>query len=60
MAAVHTFQSFNESLSAQDQEGLKDVIRRYRAELLEARSEDARTRIVEGYIREVHDVLQNQ
>lgn len=60
MAAVDTFQSFNASLSGEEKTQLKDLIHQFRSDLLAARSEDARTRIVEGYIWEVHDFLQNQ
>ena len=57
MAAIDNFHSFNSSLSKEEREGLKDLITQHQAELLAARSEDARTRITEHYIKEVHDIL---
>ena len=60
MAAEDTFRSFNSSLSEQERTQLSDFIRQYRTELLAARSEDARTRIVESYIKEVHNLLQQR
>jgi len=60
MAAEDTFRSFNSSLSEQERTQLSDFIRQYRTELLAARSEDARARIVESYIKEVHNLLQQR
>jgi len=57
MSAVDTFESFTASLSGKNKESLKDYIRLQRADLLAARSEDARNRIVESYIGAVHDIL---
>lgn len=60
MAAEDTFRNFNSSLSEQEGTRLGDFILQYQTELLAARSEDARARIVESYIKEVHDLLQQR
>ncbi|MFN0156697.1 MAG: hypothetical protein ACKVRP_01340 [Bacteroidota bacterium] len=56
MAALDTFQSFNSGLTERDRQRIQDLMRTKAAELLAARSEDARKRIVEGYLDEVHIV----
>jgi len=58
MAADDTFRAFNSSLSEQLRVRLDVFIRQYQTELLAARSEDAKTRIVESYIKEAHHFLQ--
>jgi hypothetical protein len=45
------------SLSRLDREFLRDLIKIRRAELLAARSEDARLRLIQSYIGEVHELL---
>ena len=60
MAAFDTFQHFNESLRQAERELLRDLTRRRREELLAARSEDARVRLVEDFIQEVHNVVQQK
>ncbi len=60
MAAQDTFDSFNCSLSLQDRTHLKEFINSERQELLAARSEDARVRIVHEYIKQVHETLQEK
>ena len=57
MAAFDTFHAFNNSLSEEQRNVLRDLIRSQTEELLAARSEDARTRIVGRYLQEVHDRL---
>ncbi len=54
MAAFDTFHSFNNSLSLEQREMLNDFIRSKTEEMLSARSEDARIRIVDHYLQEVH------
>jgi|WetSurMetagenome_2_1015567.scaffolds.fasta_scaffold1205713_2 hypothetical protein len=57
MAAFDAFDDATGSLSAEEKERLKDVIKTTRGELLAARSEEARVRLVHEYIRTVHDLL---
>jgi len=57
MAAHDSFDQFNASLSRLDREFLRDLIKIRRAELLAARSEDARLRLIQSYIGEVHELL---
>jgi len=57
MAARDSFDQFNASLSRQDREFLRDLIKIRRAELLAARSEDARLRLIQSYVGEVHELL---
>lgn len=52
------FNAFNESLSASQRERLRETIKRKNEELLAARSEDARVRLVHQYIEEVHELLE--
>jgi hypothetical protein len=59
MSAVDTFEKFTSSLSSRTQESIKDFIRLQRTELLAARSEDARNRVVQNYITGVHDLLED-
>ena len=60
MSAADTFESFTASLSVKNRELLKDFIRLQRTELLAARSEDARTRIVQSYVAHIHDLLHEE
>jgi hypothetical protein len=57
MAARDSFDQFNASLLRQDREFLRDLIKIRKAELLAARSEDARLRLIQSYIGEVHELL---
>ena len=57
MAAIDTFNGVTAALSSQDRELLREFIREQRADLLAARSEDAMVRLVEEYIKEVHELL---
>jgi hypothetical protein len=60
MAAFDTFHSFNGSLSDEQRKSLGDFIKRQTDELLAARSEDARIRIVDRYLQEVHGRLEER
>lgn len=57
MAAYDKFESFNASLSSKDQIQLKEFVVGKREEILQARSEDARVRLVNDYIKEIHENL---
>ena len=57
MAAAESFESFLESLPQNDREALKEVIQIQRDDLFAARSEEARVRIVNDFIKEAHDRL---
>ena len=57
MAAYDSFEHFNASLSLGDRKSLRDLIKARNAELLAARSEDARLRLLQSYIEEVHELL---
>jgi DNA-directed RNA polymerase specialized sigma subunit len=56
MAAIETFHSFNEKLAPKERDELSNFIAAHMQELLAARSEDARKRIVEQYTRLVHEM----
>lgn len=56
MAAADTFRMFNAHLAEPDRRRLQHVMQSTAAELLAARSEDARKRIVESYLDEVRMV----
>lgn len=60
MAAFDLFQSVVEGLSDADRKALEREIRRQREELLAARSEDERIRLVHEYIREVKELLSHR
>jgi hypothetical protein len=57
MAAQETFDNFIASLSPAERERLKDLIILEREQLLSARSEDARLRLVHDFIVEVNDLV---
>ena len=57
MSAVETYQTFTASLGADARKRVESLIREYREDLLAARSEDARLRLVEDYIREARRLL---
>lgn len=59
MAATDTFRHFNDSLRPEVRKSITDFMRENAEELLAARSEDARNRIVEAYIKEVHRLTKN-
>ena len=58
MAALDMFITFNESLSDAQREAVRELILSRRDELLGARSEDARVRLVSKHIDEVREGLQ--
>lgn len=60
MAAENTFQSFNSLLSDRERAIFKQLIQQTTEELLAARSEDARIRIVNSYLEEIHDRVEGQ
>jgi hypothetical protein len=51
------FDKFNSTLSIQDAESIRELVKTRRTELLAALSEDARIRVVEHYIEEVSEIL---
>jgi hypothetical protein len=55
MAAFDTYTSFCASLGAKEKRDLNEFLNQERAQLLAARSEEARVRIVSEMIKEVHD-----
>ena len=57
MAAFDTFEHLINSLPMKDRESLQGVIREQRTELLAARSEDARVRLVTQYTDEIRERL---
>lgn len=57
MAAAELYQNYLASLSDKDRVQLIELIRYSREDLLAARSEEARVRIAEEFIREAHDRL---
>ena len=57
MAAYDKFENFNASLSSKDWTELKDFVTGRREEILQARSEDARVRLVHDYVKEMHERL---
>ena len=57
MAASDLFQSVVDSLSAKERDLVKEHIQMWREDLLAARSEEARVRLVEEFIRDVHERL---
>jgi hypothetical protein len=54
MAAHDTFRQFNASLPEETRTSVAEIIRQAGEDLLAARSEDARTRIVDIHIRDVN------
>jgi len=53
MAAVELFESVVAELSDRERALLADTLRSWRADMLAARSEDARVRLVSDFIQEV-------
>jgi len=52
MAAAEMFNAFTAALPPRDREALRDAIRERREDMLAARSEEARVRLAEYFIRE--------
>jgi hypothetical protein len=59
MAAWDAFEQFIAALSAAERDALKELIEFQRADLLAARSEEARLRSVEEFINEAHERFQS-
>jgi hypothetical protein len=57
MAATDTFESILASLSEQERKQIGPYLRAQQADLMAARSEDARLRIVGECVGEVHRIL---
>ncbi len=60
VAAEDKFESFNAALSPKEKTQLGNLISLTWREILAARSEDARVRVVQDYIREAYDSLQRK
>ena len=60
MAAIESFESFIAMLTPKEQESQEHRIKNQRADLLAARSEEARVRLVTDFIREVRESLPHQ
>lgn len=60
MAARDMFESFSASLPERDREMLRELIAVRSADMLSARSEDARVRVAEEFIREAKGVMKVQ
>ena len=59
MAAINLFESFCSKLSTSDREALKLLIRNCREDILASRSEDARVRIAETFVKDAHYFLKD-
>lgn len=57
MAAMDTFRSFLASLTPRERDSLQDLVHDQESDLLAARSEDARVRLVNDFIRVAHESL---
>jgi hypothetical protein len=57
MAATDSFESFVSALTEMEQKHVAPYIKAQREDLLAARSEDARLRIVNAFVEEVHRLL---
>lgn len=55
MAAYDTLESFITSLTDMNRTSVSEPLKILKAELLAARSEEARVRLVHEFIRDVHD-----
>jgi hypothetical protein len=60
MAARDMFESFTASLPDRDREMLRELIAVRSADMLSARSEDARVRVAEEFVREAKGTLKAQ
>jgi hypothetical protein len=59
MAAVELFESVVAELSDRERASLADTLRSWRTDMLAARSEDARVRLVSDFIQEVRTLTGN-
>ena len=57
MAALDALEGFVGSLSEAERSGLREPLKTLRAELLAARSEDARVRLVHEFIAEEREIV---
>ncbi|MCC6396749.1 MAG: hypothetical protein IT282_06990 [Bacteroidetes bacterium] len=57
MAATEKFEEYVGGLTSREREALQRVLAHCRAELLAARSEEARVRIVEEFVQDIRDRL---
>ena len=57
MAAKERFEEYIGGLTPRERETVQGVLTHYRAELLVARSEDARVRIVDEFVKDIRDRL---
>ncbi len=57
MAAIDTFEDYLAAFSTLEPGTISETVAQSRAELLAARSEEARIRLVHAFIRETHDRL---
>jgi hypothetical protein len=57
MAAWDAFTAFVTELPPREKEALGDLVHNQKGDLLAARSEDARVRLVEEFIRDAKDLL---
>ena len=57
MAATERFEEYIGGLTPREREAVQGVLARYRAELLAARSEEARVRIVDEFVKDIRDRL---
>jgi hypothetical protein len=57
MAAYDALESFIASLTEASRTATKESVKMLRSEMVAARSEEARVRIVQEFIRETHDEL---
>jgi hypothetical protein len=60
MAAYESLESFIASLTEENRTIIRDPVKTLRSELLAARSEEARVRLVHEFIREAHDLSGGQ
>lgn len=55
MAAWELFTSFLDSLSVKERDALKDLVASHREDLLAARSEEARVRMANDFVKEAKE-----
>jgi hypothetical protein len=60
MAARDLFESYTGSLQERDRDALRELIAARRTDMLAARSEEARVRVAEDFIREARSALKTQ
>jgi len=60
MAATERFEEYIGALAKREREAIQGVLSHFRAELLAARSEEARVRMVEEFVKDIRDRLSPQ